>query len=54
MTLHQKYNTTTERLTASDIAKWILCAFPAAVLLAMTFWPMEVLPWFVRMMDHLH
>lgn len=47
-TLHRKYRTT-PRLTASDVAKWILALFPAATLMAMTFWPETVLPVVVQL-----
>jgi hypothetical protein len=36
---------TNDRPSAADVAKWILAAFPAAVLLAMTFYPETSIPW---------
>ncbi len=43
-TKHTCYRTT-PTLTAADVAKWILAAFPAAVLLALTFYPETSIPW---------
>jgi len=42
-TLHNRYRTT-PTLTAADVAKWILAAFPAAVLLALTFYGEWLIP----------
>lgn len=43
-TLHNRYRTT-PRLTAADIAKGTLAAFPAAVLLALTFYGEWLMPY---------
>lgn len=51
-TLHRKYRTKT-RPSASDIAAFILSAFPGAVLLAFTFFPAEVFPWLARILEAL-
>ena len=49
-TLHRKYRTKT-RPSASDIAAFILSAFPGAVLLAFTFFPAEVFPWLAKLIE---
>jgi len=42
-TKHTCYRTT-PTVTAADVAKWILAAFPAAVLLALTFYGEWLIP----------
>lgn len=51
-TLHRKYRTKT-RPSASEVAAFILSAFPGAVLLAFTFYPAEVFPWLARILEAL-
>lgn len=42
-TLHNRYRTT-PTLTIADVAKWTLAAFPAAVLVALTFYGEWLIP----------
>lgn len=51
-TLHRKYRTKS-RPSASEVAAFILSAFPGAVLLAFTFYPAEVFPWLARILEAL-
>lgn len=51
-TLHRKYRTKSGP-SASDIAAFILSAFPGAVLLAFTFYPAEVFPWLAKLLEAL-
>lgn len=48
-TLHNRYRTT-PTVTAADVAKWILACFPAAVLLALTFYPETSIPWLAELL----
>lgn len=52
MTNYQKYRTKTGP-SASEVAAFILSAFPAAVLLAFTFFPAEVFPWLAKLLEAL-
>lgn len=49
-TLHRKYRTKSGP-SASEVAAFILSAFPGAVLLAFTFFPAEVFPWLARILE---
>ena len=50
---YTKYNCyrTKTRPSASEVAAFILSAFPGAVLLAFTFFPAEVFPWLARLIE---
>lgn len=43
--MHRKIPTTTGRPSASEVAAFILAAFPGAFLLALTFYPESMIPW---------
>lgn len=44
-TKHTCYRTTSDRPSASEVAAFILAAFPGACLLALTFYPESTIPW---------
>lgn len=49
-TKHTCYRTKTGP-SASEVAAFILSAFPGAVLLAFTFYPAEVFPWLAKLIE---
>lgn len=44
MTLHQKYNTVSDRPSPSEIAVWIIAAFVFGTLGALTLWDAWLIP----------
>lgn len=44
MTLHQKYNTVSDRPSPSEIAAWIIAAFVFGTLGALTLWDAWLIP----------
>lgn len=47
--MHRKIPT--GRPGAPDVAKWLLAAFPSAVLVAFVLYPTEVFPWLAKVLE---